>query len=403
MIEKNEKSKKRIFWVALSVFAIIYLTDTLLFATSNITQLTTARRVVPVVIAVISIFRIPRIHFSVLLAAGSIFISMLLYMRDSSAYFYISAIALLICGYTYSYAVSLEEFEDWFIKWMRVIAVASLVGFFFGTVLKQINLFPWIRNTIGYSYRTFILTNIPYSDSLARRNLGPFWEPGVYQYYLNMALIFVLHRQSKTMWFDAGLFLVTLLTTLSGASILPLPFILLAYVMNNRQNRSMKPYLFIIAMLVLGIILLETGMFDEILRKITGEDDGLSSGFRIGSALANLKMTVRYPLFGASPGVQDQMRLETILDLNGVATSGNTNTFLGYTSYFGVFVGFFYWKRLYGFARKLSRSTFAAVCLFVALFLMTSNENLALSALLYVLMFLKPTSADGSAEINSIR
>ena len=387
MIEnKNIPPKRK--WVILSVFLIIYLTDTLLFATSTISALTLARRFVPVIIAAIMLFTQKAIDFSLVFVFFSLFISMLLYYGN--LYFYVSAIALLFCGYAYSKYVSLEEFEDAFIKWMRIIAIVSLIGFFFGSVIKTIGFLPTVTNTVYRSYKVLFLTNIPISDSLSRRNLGPFWEPGAYQYYLNIALIFVLHKQGKMMWFDTALFLITLLTTMSGAAILPLPFIMLAYIVNNRKANSIKPFIFICAIAILGVILLQTGRFDEILNKITGEqDDGFSRGFRIGSAWANLQMAIKYPLFGANPALQDELRLETIQSLNGYATSGNTNTFLGYASYFGVFVGVYLCNKLYGFCRRMSQSGFGTFCLFIALFLMTSNENLILSALLYVLMFLQ--------------
>ncbi|MBO5105936.1 MAG: hypothetical protein J6C29_03460 [Clostridia bacterium] len=387
-IYKKDKENNRLKIISIVVFIVIYLTDTLLFATSTITLLNLARRFIPVIIAAFMFFVIKSADSALILVILSMFSSMVLYREN--LYFYISAIALLYCAYACSKYISLEEFEEAYIKWMRIIAIISLVCFVLGGVIKSIGIIPTVTNTADNTYKTLFFTNIPVSNSLSRRNLGPFWEPGVYQYYLNIALIFVFHKEDKKMKYDVVLFIVTLLTTMSGAAILPLPFIFLAYVLNSKDRKNVKPYIYVIVFLFLGILLLQTGMFDEIINKILGKnDDGLSRGFRIGSAVANIKMAIQYPLFGADPTLQGELRAETIQALNGYATEGNTNTLLGYASYFGIFVAGYLWKRLYGFCRQISATTFSTVCLFIAIFLMTSNENLILSALLYVLMFLK--------------
>lgn len=388
--------------VTLSVFIIIYLTDSLLFATSTITYFTLARRVIPVMFAVAMLFCVKHFSLPFVAAVVSIMLSMTIYLVDNTGYFYISAVALLICGYGYSYLVSLEEFEDAFIKWMRIIAIVSLIAFWLGTTIKSLSFIPTITNSVDNEYKFLFLTNIPVSSSLSRRNLGPFWEPGVYQIYLNMALIFVFRRQGKTMLPDAILFVLTLLTTLSGASILPLPFILMAYLVNSLKNKSIKPYIAVFVILLVGVALLQTGAFDEILEKVFREDDGLSSGFRLGSAWANLVLALKYPFFGASPAIQDQLRGEIIQSINGVFTEGNTNTMLGYFSYFGIFVGSFFCYKIFGFCRRMSQNILGALCLFVAVFIMTSNENLILSTLPFVLMFLTPKKDTNKNEVQKL-
>lgn len=394
-----KKSSIRPLLVTIGVFIIIYLTDTLLFATSTVSYFTLARRFVPVAAAAAMLFFIKRFSLPFVFVVISIAVSLSLFMANNSGYFYISVIALLLCGYGCSFLISLEEFEDAFIKIMRVIAIVSLITFFFGATIKLISFIPTVTNSAGYDFKVLFLSNIPLSESRARRNCGPFWEPGVYQIYLNIAIIFVLHRQKKTMWFDSVLFLTTLLTTLSGASILPLPFIIMAYLISNLKNKSAKPFILVFVVLCAVVLLFQTGAFDEIITKVTGEDGGLSSGFRLGSAWANLVATVRYPFFGASPEVQDQLRMEIIYSINGYYTEGNTNTMIGYFAYFGVFVGAFFCIKIFSFCKRISQNFLGALCLFVAMVIMTSNENLILSALPYVLMFILPEKDKNSTKL----
>lgn len=374
----------------LSVLFTIYITDSLLFATSDIRILNIARRLLPLCIGIIALLYYGRIDKYVLAICVSVFISMILAGRLTNGVFYITQIGIFIFAYYYTKLVDFDLFADCYLIWMRIIAIISLTCFLFSKQIYILSFIPTIRNVSNYNFKSLFFTNVPLSLSLARRNWGPFWEPGVFQFYLNVALLLSFFRRQQNWFLDVMLFIVSDLTTLSGASLLPIPFILLAYLLNE-ENRSVLERIEVFLLLSIGIFLIFfMGYFDEIIFKIIGVGvDSGSMGYRLGSAIANIRATLAYPLFGASPEYQDSLRENAIFLLNGVRTSGNTNTILGYFASFGIFVGGYLSYRLYRSTSVFTDVLVSRICILLAIVLMTSNENLMQSSLLVVLVFLK--------------
>ena len=320
--------------------------------------------------------------------------------RIFSGYFYITQIALLIFAFGYSLYVSFEKFSESFIFVMRIIAIVSLIAFVFSNIIRNISSIPNISNSVFNTYKCLFLTNVPLSTSLARRNWGPFWEPGVYQYYLNIALVFTVFRKRNRWHLDVMLFIVTALTTLSGAAILPMPFILLANMFDRGSSRQFKRIIFAAITCFAVLIIFELGYFNEIIDKVAGiGEDNSSIGYRLGSALANIKATITYPLFGAAPEFQDGLRAQLIYKFTGRITSGNTNTFFGFYSYFGIAVGTYLSVRLFKFTNVITANKYARICLFIAIFLATSNENLMTSMLICILLFIKKSTKKNEDEM----
>lgn len=384
----KEKTNKVVF---ISVLIIIFLTDSLLFSTSNIAILNLIKRFSPVLLAFAFIlFNKFKILPGVLFACISIALTMVYVGRVFDGYSYITQISLLLCGYYYSTLVSFEEFKKFFIQWMRIIAIVSLVAFLLDSVIRGISFIPTITNSVDNSYKCLFFTNVPLSTSFGRRNWGPFWEPGTYQCYLNMALLFSVFSDYKKKNFDILLFIVTALSTMSGAAILPMPFIILAYLFNSNKAFKEKKFFLIFFMCITIIVAIGSGAFDEVIEKATGgvSEENYSSGFRIGSMEANIKAALKYPLLGAPPETQDEMRKEIIGEITGRPSIGNTNTLFAYFSYYGILVGCYYTSRLIAFTKNLSVNVVSRIFIFLAIFLATSNENLMSSSLINVLLFI---------------
>lgn len=373
-----------------SVLFVVYLTDSLLFATINKSFFLMARRVLPIMIALVLLIRYHYIDKTVLFVCVSIFFSMLKAGRLSNGFFYYSQIGVLLFGYVYAKYHDFDSFIDMFIVIMRIIIVFSLIAFSLSRIISSIPFIPTITNSSGNRFKFLFFTNVPVTSWSYRRNWGPFWEPGVFQYYINLSILFSFFRRRKGWYIDIIIFLLADLTTLSGAAILPLPFILLAYILNDESiNENKRKFAIILSLVFFVFVLMSSGYFDEISAKITGmEGDSNSRGYRLGSMIANLKAAITHPLFGASPEYQDSLRVDIISQLNDItAKGGNTNTVLGFFSYFGFVVGFYFTKRIYSISKLLTLNPISRICIFIAIFLMTSNENLMQSLILFVLMF----------------
>lgn len=389
--ENRKKNNVALWWI----FVIIFLTDSLLFATNAQTIFMYAKRFGVIGLTIVIFIRyayrrnwtLARDAKPLLAITFSIVISMLLNGMSYSIYSYITMVFTLWFGYLYSKEYSLQEFCDYYCKVMCAIAAISLVCYLARNSVASMSFLPSITNKAGYIYKTVFFTNIPLRETLRRRNGGPFWEPGVYQTYLNIALMLTLFvKQNKNKIFYIVIFLVTVLTTLSGAALIPMILIIAAYFF---ENHNMKSFAAVCCLLCLVAVLMNTGMFNEIIMKMSNAEGTTSFGYRISSIYGNLKGFLHNPLFGSNPEVLNNIRAEYLSVYVGNVAGGSTNTYLTYLSLYGIFVGCFMFFNLYKCVKSFTRTKIAALFLFFAVILMTSNENLTASLLICTVTFLR--------------
>ena len=94
---------------------------------------------------------------------------------------------------------------------------------------------------------------------------------------------------------------------------------------------SIKRFIYLIPLVILGYYIFKIELFNEITNKILGIDGySTSRGYRLGSLIGNIIATLKNPIFGSSPEIQDEIRENIIYKFNGRIKAGNTNTFFGY-------------------------------------------------------------------------
>lgn len=383
-----------------SVLFVIYVTDSLLFATSDIAYLNLIRDIFAAVVAFfLFIVDTRRLYLPLLFICASIMISMILGIGAvSSGAFYIIQVSLLVFSYEYSKHISFEFFCDSYLVWMRIIALVSLFAFAFRSILLGLSFIPTVHTGGLLYYKSLLFTNLPLSASYGRRNFGPFWEPGVFQFYLNMALMFTLFRENKRWVIDALLFIIADITTLSGAALIPIPFILFAFILKKNNHRKHRALILFSGLLFVALLVLfESGILDEIVYKLAGIDGERSDSFgiRMGSLKGNILVTISHPIFGASPDLQYLVRGQQTELLANVFYPSNTNTITGLFASFGVAVGLYCTIRLFCFTKNFSEKRSVRFLLFFAVILATSNEELGQSIMFMTLLFIGQTNNTG--------
>ena len=400
MLSYNQKSRIKSIIKFVSVFFVIYVTDSLLFATSDIAYLNLMRDIFAGVVALfLFVIDTRRLYLPLFFICASIMISMLLGIGGvSSGAFYIIQVSLLIFSYEYSKHVSFEFFCDSYLILMRIIALVSLLAFTFRNILIRLSFIPTVHTGGLLYYKSLLFTNLPLSASYGRRNFGPFWEPGVFQFYLNLALMFTLLRENKRWKIDALLFIIADITTLSGAALIPVPFILFAFFLKNNNGQKRRALVIFSGLIFVALfVLFESGILDEIVYKVAGigGERSDSFGIRMGSLIGNLLVTISHPLFGASPDLQYLVRGQQTELLANVFYPSNTNTITGLFASFGVVVGLYCTIRLFCFTKNFSEKRSVRLLLFFAVILATSNEELGQSIMFATLLFIGQTNNTG--------
>lgn len=390
IIHKNIDTKTNSRMLTVFTIYIIYITDSIFFSTNSNNVLILLSRILPVIVAIYFIIKYRSRIISVRCAVAylvciSVFFSMINANRLTNGYFYITIIACLLFGFFFSLQYSIEEFAYSYVRIMTIIAIVSIVCEVGKYFLYNLSILPTLTNSTGVNYKHIVLTSFTIRNG-ALRNQGPFWEPGAYQVYLNVALLLSLfcEKDSRIKLFHSILFCITLITTGSGIAILPAILIIFAYMLNEKISKS---FIILLISVFAFFIFYQTGFLDSVFGRMnTGET---SFQLRLYSILGNLYAFIQNPIFGSPVEESYAYREEIIRRWTGFTYSFNLNTFPAYFAYLGILPGTYFVVNLFLMAKSMSKRTIPALLIFIAIILSTSNENMVSSIFICTLVMLR--------------
>ena len=229
----------------LTIVVIVMLTDTVMFTQNSSYIVTYLNKVSIVLLAIYSLFKIyirrylGRVDILCLISMVCIFSTMIVRGEGLSSYG-LKACLIFISMYV-AQCYSLELFAKRFVFLLRIIAIASLFTFVFGSKISGLGFLPHIISVTGKQYSTLFFSNV--CHNALNRNFGPFWEPGAYQFYLIMAIVFshFVIEKNKYIVFDTLLFSFAMVTTFSTTGIFALlAFYIYIILSKSRYNSFVK-------------------------------------------------------------------------------------------------------------------------------------------------------------------
>lgn len=128
------------------------------------------------------------------------------------------------------------------------------------------------------------LYNVEHSTGLTLRNCGPFWEPGAFQGFVNLALLFetlYLYKHNKLISLPLIIYIVTILTTTSTGGYVTMFVILIIFLIFNPKLRPNTKLTFImLVLLVFAFLFFHLDyMGDKIIRDVTHEGGRINFDF----------------------------------------------------------------------------------------------------------------------------
>jgi len=323
----------------------------------------------------------------------SIVISMLLNNDYSSANFIL--MMKVVSAFLITFVISKDEFIESYIKAMLIICILSLICyityFIFGPLLSSH--FPIVYygddETKAYVNLYFAFFKLTYG---LPRNIGIFREPGVYQFFINTALLFELFfLKKKQNIFIVAIFIITLLTTFSTAGVPVGLLILFLYLFNKNRaiiNKIQITAVFLI-LLVIGMKIVDSNpeianRFEEMATK--AETDKTSYEVRYESIFNNIKASAVKPIFGLGVNngliyIQDNFIQYGTKDITG--------TFLIFIPILGYPLGFFLFYLLwYAMANLAGTSNKIFIFFyFIIFFIAAISQNLIFDDFIWVILF----------------
>lgn len=258
------------------------------------------------------LFRVVKLHrrhfYAIFCVIGLIVLIHTIVLGDISINSAMNLLSKFLISYV-AVMIDLNNFVKRFIKLVIFMAAVSLVFFtltltnadtFVKALLITNNAPCWTGNI---SYGRFFYHYMPGYE----RNVGIYNEPGVFQIYLNLALLLVLFKKDEiqikgksNIWYSIIL-IITIFTTMSTAGYVEMFVIIVLYVLTLRNTYSSCRIAIILSILVFAMIFVRTDLFQNIVvDKLAWSDQGrFESGTgnaRIASVLLDLNYITNNPL-----------------------------------------------------------------------------------------------------------
>ena len=382
------------FWPYFFVFTAVYFSmDTLQFGTNKEEIFSTILYASVPLLAVIAFVygglkRKQLNSMALLMTCGLCVLSVATHLATESQlnmkYFF--EIMVILQAYLICTVISVEDFKRAFTNVMSVLAVISVAGFALRYIYPGIvNHLPVLVNKANYKFGNLVLTTIPHDVIYVTfRNYGIFREPGVYQFFLNLALIFLLEKPDFSKSWQLYALLVAMVFTFSTAGyILCIAIVLVYFFLDRLQIKASTVLPLLIGILVIsslfsrGIIKADGAVFSKLLTS------NASTNSRFGSIAVDFHIAKMHPVFGCGfEFVENNFRI-IALDEFGLTGMHNTNTVMKMMAVHGFVMPCLFMGGIAMFCRKnlIRRGWTVFFVVFAALF---SAADLIFNTIVYV-------------------
>lgn len=312
-------------------------------------------------------------------AAGVFVLVMLLPMlikQDWQMMYFTILLGLLLAVFL-SYFVTLKETAKCYVLLLCGLCVYSVAATYFLRLLpdKGIVDVPRFLNAVGNEYYDFGLAFVSITH-VASRNLGIFREPGVYQFFLLLALYLTNYcvdwKKNSNMWLANGILAVTMLTTMATGGVIELGLFAVVLFFDKKMYQNKRLRMLAIGMaagviLVVIVSFLQKNaiywfLYNTLLEKFINRTDSVTD--RTAAIAANLQLFAQHPVFGA--------RLSEVLH----AVSNNTSSTLILYAGYGILGGSLNVACWAALVWKQERRLWANLALLVIMFMAFNTQNL---------------------------
>lgn len=251
---------------------------------------------------------------------------------------------------------------------------------------------PYITNKVGIKFYTILFAGLDKRsiNNFAIRTGGVFWEPEVFQMYLNIAILyelFVLNCNIKRLF----ILIFAMILTFSTTGYIVFAWIILTYYLffktgNYSKNRLAWNYLILFIFVISSFLFLNfSSIASNVFGKLTDKTNG-STFVRQASVFINLEIARDNPLTGIGMDImEDEFERRSFASTLVYGwTRQNTNTLLYQYSAHGIPFGLVFTMGTYLFGNLISKKKSIVFCVFIMIVLLYIGENLTVSMFPYI-------------------
>lgn len=399
MEQKKTKVNRKNWKILLVAIIIVVSDDTLLFGTNSDLTFETLKYVILIGTLIIlgikslkklNIRRISYTSISCAILCILVLLSGIINGDLRTGYFY--KCIILILSFKVTETMDLKDFAQKFEKILFILASVSVVCTLIAEVsLSVFSVFPVFFNSAHTPFYNMGLYMIPTSAQLLR-NYGIFREPGVYQMFLMIALLFHVYYSEEIKKSHIIVFISSIILTFSTTGYIALAFFVLLFLIKKNESFSdnKKKYI-IIFLLIVGIIYMvtQTDLLSSngmVFNKFSNTKRTTMIA-RYSSIFANLEIWRKNPIFGSGLISVSEMFPILTNQLYGKAVSHNTNTLLCELSTYGIIYTAILVYGYVKFSKAMSEKIVERLMVLAIIFVLSCGEKLTFSPIIYILLF----------------
>lgn len=313
---------------------------------------------------------------AILLAALILLLPMLVKRDWQMMYF--SILLCLVLAFFLTYFTSYKVVARYFVLFLTVLGAYSVLatyGLRAVFVSSGMGIIPTFQNQIGVLFHNFGLAFV--SDSYVKnRNFGIFREPGVYQYFIILALylnnyLLSWNKQWK-LWTVNAILAVTMLTTLATGGVVELGLLAVVVFFDKKLYTDKRACAVALALILLvgiflAVVILEQGemyweLYGMFVSKFFPEEDSFTE--RAEAIAADLQFFFHHPVAGE--------KLSVVLH----AVANNTTSTLILFAVFGVGGGLLHVASWLALVWRREQKLWVNLSLLLILFMSFNTQNL---------------------------
>lgn len=248
--------------------------------------------------------------------------------------------------------------------------------------------------------RNFIIYNFVNADILEEtgllRNSGPFWEPGMFAVFLNIALLLHNLVEKQNLKCCNLILISALITTFSTGGILSGLLVLLSYFVVKRNNYLVSLVGLIIFVYVTQYVMSLEYVGEKLIDQMESTEIGTDVS-RFSAFLTQIEMIKNSPILGGE---------KISAYLSGESKTLASGTLLPFVQY-GIPIGCFYLiLMLYSFIKMTKAkgaNLITGVLLFISILFISFSQTILLSSWMFVMIFVGLNSSNNKYYGTKIR
>lgn len=229
--------------------------------------------------------------------------------------------------------------------------------------------------------RNIVIYNF-YSNSISdiigfKRNCGPFWEPGMFAVFINMALLCNLVILNGN-WRKNIILILALISTFSAGGYLSLLFILAGYFLLKKKSLTSIISLIVLVFVVSYVMDMEfigIKLFNQMDNNQIGDDSS-----RFGAYYTQLKMIADHLIIGGG-------EISAYATSSKTLASGLLMPLVDYGIFVGTLIYICYYIAFNNISKRSSKIAYSGIFMFSALLLMSFSQTILGSPIFITFLF----------------